>query len=173
MSGALVPGSGGTLRVPLGMSARAGALMAVPVWPMDDERRTRGRAGVARAGRRAAAEAGPSGAGLVSSYSARHAEGVWKVARAHVAAHAARLAQGAPPDARPGLWQIAFVSGVAGHVAECGRCQVAGRYGREGDTPAAWLSWALVVTPEVADVWGAVARSEGVRLDRTPPRLKE
>lgn len=148
-------------------SARTQALTVLAVWPTLDARRSRTQ--TADAGQRATWAAGP-GAGLVPSTSAAHAERVWAAAREAVAQHAARAVTGAPADSWAGIWQLEFVGRIAAHVSSCGRCWTPGRYGREGDEPAAWLQWAIAVTPGLADIWRAVARDHGLRVQRRPPR---
>ena len=43
-------------------------------------------------------------------------------------------------------------------------------YGRKGDEPAAWLQWGIAATPGLDDIWRAVARDHGLRVQRRPPR---
>lgn len=138
------------------MSARGIALHRLPVWP---------GIGSYRAGAAVARNASGVRGG---SLSYRHAVKVWQRARETVAQNAGKLARGLPSrDLLGGICELEFVSVLAEHLGSCERCWTVGR---EKDTPAAWLTWAVGRRRGLEEIFRAVCMDTGVkRLRALPP----
>lgn len=101
---------------------------------------------------------------LAGNPSHDHARRVWEDSRDIVAA----AAESAASVER--MTDLAMVSTIADHLADCGRCWETGIYA--DDTPAEWLRWAVCQRRGMREVLEPVARATSGRAMATSwPRV--